>query len=169
MSPCGRNTRSAGAPQVLNSVSFPSPDPHVLKIAVGVRPNGLACDAGRGLLLVACVGDTAIPGSCTLSVVDLDKRKMLSEIPVPGRTRWALYDFGRRGLLCEHLRSAADRDRGSTEKGARTTALAPGGDRLCAFLPMTHRAAMLCGPHVEGSALHGEDLLAVAIVGLEPQ
>src|SRR6516225_9452672 len=29
-----------------------------------------------------------------------------------------------------------------TEKGAHTTALAPGGDRLYAFLPATHRAAI---------------------------
>ena len=64
----------------------------MLKIAVGVRPNGLAYDAKRGLILVANVGDPAIPGSCTLSVVALDKRKMVSEIPVAGRTRWALYD-----------------------------------------------------------------------------
>ena len=70
----------------------PSPDPNVLKIAVGVRPNGLAYDPKRGLILVANVGEPAIPGSCTLSVVALDKRKMVSEIPVAGRTRWALYD-----------------------------------------------------------------------------
>jgi hypothetical protein len=64
----------------------------VLKIAVGVRPNGLAYDPKRGLILVANVGEPAIPGSCTLSVVALDKRKMVSDIPVAGRTRWALYD-----------------------------------------------------------------------------
>ena len=29
-----------------------------------------------------------------------------------------------------------------TEKGAHTIALAPGGDRLYAFLPATHRAAI---------------------------
>jgi hypothetical protein len=29
-----------------------------------------------------------------------------------------------------------------TEKGAHTTALTPGGDRLYAFLPATHRAAI---------------------------
>ena len=70
----------------------PSPDPNVLKMAVGVRPNGLAYDAKRGLILVANVGDPAILGSCTLSVVALDKQNMVSEIPVAGRTRWALYD-----------------------------------------------------------------------------
>ena len=215
----------------------PSPDPNVLKIAVGVRPNGLAYDAKRGLILVANVGDPAIPGSCTLSVVALDKRKMVSDILVAGRTRWALYDSdaevfyvnisdppqiviveprdprrvarvfaipaaGPHGLdldLATHrLFCACDAqilvtldarsgkitsqhplsgvpdvvffnthrqqlyvaigDPGvidvfdtttmeriasvPTEKGAHTTALTPGGDRLYAFLPATHRAAI---------------------------
>jgi DNA-binding beta-propeller fold protein YncE len=30
----------------------------------------------------------------------------------------------------------------ATEKGAHTLALAPSGDRVCAFLPETHRAAI---------------------------
>ncbi len=70
----------------------PGPEPRVLKVAVGHRPNGLAYDAKRGLILAANVGDPAIPGSCTLSMVDLGARKMFCDIPVPGRTRWALYD-----------------------------------------------------------------------------
>ena len=44
--------------------------PVVEKLTVGVRPNGLAYDPGRGRLLVAHVGDPAIPGSCTVSVID---------------------------------------------------------------------------------------------------
>ncbi len=70
----------------------PGPQPKVTKIAVGVRPNGLAFDAKRRVLLVANLGDSAIPGSCTLSVVDVDTRRMRAEIPVAGSTRWALYD-----------------------------------------------------------------------------
>ncbi len=68
------------------------PDPQVAKVAVGVRPNGLACDAVRGRLLVANVGDPAVPASPTLTVVELDGRTVLAEIPVPGRTRWAVHD-----------------------------------------------------------------------------
>lgn len=70
----------------------PGPDPEVAKIAVGLRPNGLAYDAKRRLILAANVGDPAIPGSYTLSIVDVELRKMRAEIPVAGRTRWALYD-----------------------------------------------------------------------------
>jgi DNA-binding beta-propeller fold protein YncE len=70
----------------------PGPDPRVVKIAVGMRPNGLAYDPDRRLILVANVGDPAIPGSHTLSVVGLDERRVLNEIPVSGRTRWAIHD-----------------------------------------------------------------------------
>jgi DNA-binding beta-propeller fold protein YncE len=72
----------------------PGPNPAVRKVAVGVRPNGLAFDARRGVILAANIGDAAIPGSTTLSVVDLAAGKMRSEIAVAGRTRWALYDAG---------------------------------------------------------------------------
>jgi hypothetical protein len=70
----------------------PGPDPQVFKIDVGLHPNGLAYDAMRRLILVANVGDPAIPGSHTLSVVDLDRRTVQAEIEVAGRTRWAIYD-----------------------------------------------------------------------------
>jgi DNA-binding beta-propeller fold protein YncE len=64
----------------------------VFKVAVGLRPNGLAYDHSRRQVLVANVGDAAIPGSHTLSVVSLDDRAVRAEIAVPGRTRWAVYD-----------------------------------------------------------------------------
>jgi DNA-binding beta-propeller fold protein YncE len=64
----------------------------VEKVSVGVRPNGLAYDSRRARLLVAHVGDPAVPGSCTVAVVDVHARKVVAEIPVAGRTRWAVYD-----------------------------------------------------------------------------
>jgi DNA-binding beta-propeller fold protein YncE len=68
-------------------------DPAALvKVGVGVRPNGLAYDAGRGRLLVAHVGDPAIPGSCTVSIVDVRTRKRIADLRVAGRTRWTVYD-----------------------------------------------------------------------------
>lgn len=70
----------------------PGPNPQVRKVAVGLRPNGLAFDHRRGLILAANVGDPAVPGSYTLSMVDLAAQKMRTAIPVAGRTRWALYD-----------------------------------------------------------------------------
>src|SRR5262249_23882537 len=64
----------------------------VHKVPVGVRPNGLAYDPGRGRVLVAHVGDPGIPGSCTVSIVDVVSRERISDVPVAGRTRWAVYD-----------------------------------------------------------------------------
>jgi DNA-binding beta-propeller fold protein YncE len=72
-------------------VFAPGRDPEVQKIAVGVKPNGLAYDPARRLVLVANVGDPAIAGSHTLSMVKLDERRV-TEIAVPGRTRWTVFD-----------------------------------------------------------------------------
>jgi DNA-binding beta-propeller fold protein YncE len=73
-------------------VFAPGADPTVTKIAVGVRPNGLAYDASRRLVLAANVGDPAVPHSYTLSMVDLDAGAMRASIEVPGRTRWTVFD-----------------------------------------------------------------------------
>jgi hypothetical protein len=71
---------------------FTPPGETVDKVAVGVRPNGLAYDARRGRLLSAHVGDPAVAGSCTVSVVDVAGRRRLADVSVAGRTRWAVYD-----------------------------------------------------------------------------
>src|SRR5262249_13069880 len=70
----------------------PGAEDALVKVPVGVRPNGLAFDAGRGILLAANVGDPAVTGSFTLSVADVVALSMRGAIPVPGRTRWAIYD-----------------------------------------------------------------------------
>jgi DNA-binding beta-propeller fold protein YncE len=64
----------------------------LIKVPVGVKPNGLAYDPGRGLLLAANVGDPSLPGSFSVSVVDVGARTMIADIPVSGRTRWTLFD-----------------------------------------------------------------------------
>lgn len=66
--------------------------PRVEKVPVGIRPNGLAYDPKRGRLLVAHVGDPTTAGSFTVSVVDVRARKRVADVPVAGRTRWAIYD-----------------------------------------------------------------------------
>ncbi len=62
------------------------------KIGVGMRPNGLAFSPRHGQVLVAHVGDPAIPGSCTVSLVDVRAKRRIADVPVPGRTRWAVFD-----------------------------------------------------------------------------
>ena len=64
-------------------------------VAVGMKPNGLAFDPARGLLVAANVGDFSIPSSYSVSVVDLARRERIAEVKVPGRTRWAIYDPAR--------------------------------------------------------------------------
>jgi DNA-binding beta-propeller fold protein YncE len=70
-----------------------STEDELVKVPVGIRPNGLSFDPTRGHLLAANVGDPSIPGSFTLSMVDVTSRKMVASIPAPGRTRWAVYDL----------------------------------------------------------------------------
>jgi DNA-binding beta-propeller fold protein YncE len=72
--------------------SSPSSETSVEKVGVGVGPNGLAYDAGRRRLLAAHVGDPGIPGSCTVSIVDVTGRRRIADLPVPGRTRWTIFD-----------------------------------------------------------------------------
>ncbi len=73
------------------SVFVPGAERDAFKIAVGVKPNGLAFDPTRGILLVANVGDLSIPESHTVSIVDIQRRERIAEVKVPGRTRWAVY------------------------------------------------------------------------------
>lgn len=77
-----------------NTVGIFSParEDLVTRIAVGVRPNGLAYDAGRRLLVAGNVGDPSLSGSFTISVVDVVAQTMISDVPVPGRTRWTVVD-----------------------------------------------------------------------------
>src|SRR5471032_3461125 len=70
----------------------PGPDPQVAKVKVGIGPNGLAYDHGRKLLLAANVGDPAIAGSHTVTMVDAAERAVRAEVAVPGRTRWTVFD-----------------------------------------------------------------------------
>src|ERR1700733_8218772 len=70
----------------------PGADPQVSKVAVGIRPNGLAYDHVLGQILVANVGDPSAPNSHTLTVVAADERAVRAEVPVAGRTRWAVFD-----------------------------------------------------------------------------
>ncbi len=77
-----------------NTIGVFSPDDEagLVRVEVGGRPNGLAYDPGRNLLLAANAGNPSIPGPITVSVVDIAKRAMVADIPVPGRTRWTVFD-----------------------------------------------------------------------------
>ncbi len=70
----------------------PTSETTLVKVAVGTRPNGLAYDLVCKLLLAANVGDPAVPGSFSVSLVDVERKVMVADVPVPGRTRWAVFD-----------------------------------------------------------------------------
>jgi DNA-binding beta-propeller fold protein YncE len=77
-----------------NTIGIFAPEANaaVTKIKVGIGPNGLAYDHGRRLVLAANVGDPAVAGSPTLSMIDLAHDSRRTEITVPGRTRWTVFD-----------------------------------------------------------------------------
>ena len=62
------------------------------KIKVGVRPNGLAFDPSRDLLLAANVGDPGKSDAHTVTFVDVARKVVVGNPRVPGRTRWAVFD-----------------------------------------------------------------------------
>ena len=64
----------------------------LVKVGVGLKPNGLSFDPQRGLLLAANVGDAAVPGSHTVSIVDVAQTRMIASVQVAGRTRWTIFD-----------------------------------------------------------------------------
>ena len=70
----------------------PDDEARIAKVNVGVHPNGLAHDPARNLLLAANAGDPTIADSFTVSIVDVDKQALRVSIPVPGRTRWTIFD-----------------------------------------------------------------------------
>src|SRR6516164_372744 len=76
-------------------VFAPGAERESFKVAVGVKPNGLAFDPARRILIAANVGDPSVPDSYTVSIVDLARRERIAEVKVPGRTRWAIYDESR--------------------------------------------------------------------------
>ncbi|MCI0712794.1 MAG: YncE family protein [Chloroflexi bacterium] len=77
-----------------NTVGIFKPDEErgIRKINAGIHPNGLAYDANSGQLLVAHVGTPDISGSTTVSIINVAEKQIVATLPVPGRTRWAIFD-----------------------------------------------------------------------------
>lgn len=67
-------------------------DSNVEKVKIGGRPNGLAFNPSRGLLLAANVAGPEDSGSITASIVNVKEKMMVGDVSVPGRTRWTVYD-----------------------------------------------------------------------------
>jgi DNA-binding beta-propeller fold protein YncE len=127
-------------------VFAPGAAPDVTKIAVGERPNGLAYDAGRRLVLAANVGDPAVPRSYTLSMVDLDARTLRSSIEVPGRTRWTVFDADAQSFYVNIMQPSqiVVVDARQPDRLARTLPIPAGGAHGLDFDPATRRLFCAC-------------------------
>src|SRR5881275_399224 len=61
------------------------------QVEVGPHPNGLAYDRRRRRLYSFNLGEP-LGENCTASLVDLESMRVIGELPLPGRPRWAVYD-----------------------------------------------------------------------------
>ncbi len=117
----------------------------MVKVKVGLRPNGLAFDAGRRLLLAANVGDPSRPGSFTISLVDVTTQAMIADVPVPGRTRWTVFDAETGWFFINIADPPANRGRRGREPRLRGTCLcSPGGRSARPGPGCSDPAAVLC-------------------------
>ena len=63
------------------------------RIPTGVRPNGMAFDEERNILMVAGVGNAKKSNAPpSLTFIDTSNGKVIGKIELQGRTRWALYN-----------------------------------------------------------------------------
>lgn len=142
---------------------------HITRVEVGVRPNGLAFDPGRGLLLAANVGDPAQTDTHTVSVVDVERRTMIHSIPVAGRTRWAIFDGG---TGCFHVNIAEPAQIAIIESErptavSRSIPIPARGPHGLAYDPATNRLFCACdaGKLFALDAPSGRILLAADLSG----
>jgi hypothetical protein len=82
-------TSDRGAARI--SVFSCSGDQLIGRVEVGPHPNGLAYDRRRHRLYTFNLGEP-LGEACTASVVDVDSMRVLGELALPGRPRWAVYD-----------------------------------------------------------------------------
>ena len=61
------------------------------RVEVGPHPNGLAWDRRRRRLYTFNLGEP-LGENCTASIVDLESMRVLGDLALPGRPRWAVYD-----------------------------------------------------------------------------
>src|SRR5262249_50753480 len=120
--------------RIARTFAIPSAGPHGLDLDLNTHRLFCACDSGMLITLDAQSGE--ILGQNTLSgapdVVFFDRvhRRLYVAVGDPGIID--VFDT----QTMEKLASV------TTEKGAHTFALGPGGDQVYAFLPATHRAAI---------------------------
>lgn len=63
----------------------------IAQFAVGAHPNGVALDTRQMHAYTFDLGDP-LGTDCTATIIDLGKRAVIGQLPLPGRPRWAAYD-----------------------------------------------------------------------------
>jgi hypothetical protein len=76
------------------------------RVDVGPHPNGLAYDRLRRRLHSFNLGEP-LGENCTASVVGLESMSVVTELPLPGRPRWAVYDQ-ERDVVYANVREPAE-------------------------------------------------------------
>jgi DNA-binding beta-propeller fold protein YncE len=76
------------------------------RVQVGPHPNGLAYDRRWRRLYAFNLGEP-LGENCTASIVDLDAMRVIGELALPGRPRWAVYD-GERDRVYANIREPAE-------------------------------------------------------------
>lgn len=141
----------------------------MVKIPVGIRPNGLAFDPQHGLLLAANVGDPDLPDSFTLSIVDIHKQELLHSIPVPGRTRWTVFNARRNEFYINIMEPALIVVVASDQPDriARTHPVPAAGPHGLDFDATTDRVLCACdaGTLISLEAVSGKILNSVELSG----
>jgi DNA-binding beta-propeller fold protein YncE len=100
------------------------------RVEVGPHPNGLAFDSLRRRLYAFNVGEP-LGENCTASIVDIDTLRVVDELSLPGRPRWALYDE-ERDRIYANIRDPAeiaviDCDRSAIEHALPVPSAGPHG------------------------------------------
>jgi DNA-binding beta-propeller fold protein YncE len=121
-------TSDRGTAQV--SVFRCSDEQLIGRVQVGPHPNGLAYDRRRRLLVAFNLGEP-LGENCTASIVDLDTLAVVTEMALPGRPRWAVYD-PERDVVYANIRSpeqivVIDTERGAITREIRVPAAGPHG------------------------------------------
>ncbi len=115
-------------------IDIPAVGPHGLDLALATNRLFCACDAATLVTLDAAsgnvVGQQPLSGRPDVVFFNRERRQLYVAVGDPG----VIDVFDTRTM--ERLGTV------TTEKGAHTTALAPAGDRVYAFLPASHRAAI---------------------------
>lgn len=132
------------------------------RVEVGPHPNGLAYDRKRRRVYAFNLGEP-LGENCTVSVVDLDTRQVVAELPLPGRPRWAICD-GERDAVYGNIRDPAeiaviDCERVALARSLAVPAAGPHGLWL-------DRGRLFCA--ADGGALAVLDSESGAVLGQQP-